>query len=75
MIKEAFKNKAVLLTGTTGFVGKVLLVKLLNSIPDVRKFYLLVRPKRGKNPMDRIKQEIFSSECFSVVKTKIQNFD
>jgi fatty acyl-CoA reductase len=32
-IKEFFKDKKILLTGCTGFLGKVLVEKILRSIP------------------------------------------
>ena len=58
-----------------GFVGKVLLEKFLRSLPQFRRIYILVRPKRGVSPRDRINKEIFSSECFSIIKKQIANFD
>jgi fatty acyl-CoA reductase len=33
-------------TGATGFLGKVLLEKLLEACPDVGHIFVLVRPKR-----------------------------
>ena len=44
-IQEFFTGKTVLVTGATGFLGKALLEKILRSLPDVRRLYLLVRPK------------------------------
>lgn len=38
----------------TGFVGKVLVEKLLRSCPDIDKIYVLVRSKKNKNIQDRI---------------------
>ena len=75
MIKEAYRNKSILLTGCTGFVGKVLLEKFFSSLNVFRRIYILVRPKRGVKPMDRVMTEIFQSKCFDAVKTKIPNFD
>jgi NAD dependent epimerase/dehydratase family enzyme len=37
----------------TGFMGKVLIEKLLR-ITEVEKIYLLMRAKKGKNPKDRL---------------------
>jgi fatty acyl-CoA reductase len=61
MIKEFYKGKTILLTGCTGFVGKVVLEKFLNSLPDVKKIFVLVRPKKGILVKDRIRREIFQS--------------
>jgi thioester reductase-like protein len=41
-LKEYYRNKNVLLTGCTGFVGKVLLEKVLFSL-EPSKVRLLVR--------------------------------
>ena len=61
MIKEFYKDKAVLITGTTGFLGKVILEKFFRSLSTVRKIYVLVRPKAGVNIMDRVKREILQT--------------
>ncbi|CDW87851.1 male sterility protein [Stylonychia lemnae] len=81
MIKEFYKDKVILITGTTGFLGKVVLEKFFRSLSDFKRIYLLVRPKKGTKPMDRINREILQSQCFdnvrglpqfdSIVKNKI----
>jgi fatty acyl-CoA reductase len=53
-VKEYYSGKNVFLSGCTGFVGKVILEKLLRSCPGINKIYVMVRPKRNKKPMDRI---------------------
>ncbi|XP_008295340.1 fatty acyl-CoA reductase 1 [Stegastes partitus] len=53
-IPEYFAGKNVLISGATGFMGKVLLEKLLRSCPDVRCVYVLVRSKAGQSPRQRI---------------------
>ena len=68
MIREFYKGKTILITGTTGFVGKVVLEKMIRCIPDFKRIYVLVRPKRGAKPMDRVWKDIFSSQCFDVVR-------
>jgi hypothetical protein len=50
-----FKGRCVFITGGTGFMGKVLVEKLLRSCPDIATIYLLMRPKRGNDV--RIRQE------------------
>ena len=60
-IEQFYQDKAVLLTGCTGFVGKVLLEKFLRSLPFVKTIYILVRPKRNTNARERIVREILAS--------------
>ncbi|CAI2369551.1 unnamed protein product [Moneuplotes crassus] len=63
MIPTAYKDKTLFVTGSTGFLGKVVLEKLLFVCRDVRKIYLLVRPKADKTASERV-AELFSSQCF-----------
>lgn len=53
-IPEYYEGKSVLITGATGFMGKVLLEKLLRSCPGVKVAYVLVRSKAGQAPHKRI---------------------
>ncbi|XP_018562772.1 putative fatty acyl-CoA reductase CG5065 [Anoplophora glabripennis] len=55
-IPEYFTGKSVFVTGGTGFIGKVLIEKILRSCPDVSNVYVLVRPKKGKSVEERIKE-------------------
>jgi fatty acyl-CoA reductase len=57
-IQEFYRGAKVLVTGGTGFMGKVLLQKLLRSCPHISNIYLLVRSKKGKNVDSRI-EELF----------------
>src|SRR5262249_53820609 len=51
-IQRYFSGKTVLVTGATGFLGKALLEKMLRSLPDVRRLYLLIRGRqRGTRPV------------------------
>ncbi|XP_075932311.1 fatty acyl-CoA reductase 1 isoform X2 [Anarhichas minor] len=53
-IPEYYAGKTVLITGATGFMGKVLLEKLLRSCPGVKGVYVMVRSKAGQSPAARI---------------------
>lgn len=53
-IPEFYQNKNVLITGGTGFVGKLLVEKLLRSCSGINKIYVLIRPKHGKSQQDRM---------------------
>ncbi|XP_077518278.1 putative fatty acyl-CoA reductase CG5065 isoform X2 [Amblyomma americanum] len=49
-----YEDRVVFITGGTGFIGKVLLEKLLRSCPGVKRVYILVRCKRGEEPQARV---------------------
>lgn len=53
-ISKWYAGRSVLITGATGFVGKVLIEKLLRSCPSINKIYVLIRFKKGKKPEDRL---------------------
>jgi alcohol-forming fatty acyl-CoA reductase len=55
-IADFYRNRSVFLTGGTGFMGKVLIEKLLRSCPDMDTIYLLVRPKSGCQASQRIQE-------------------
>lgn len=64
----------MLLSGCTGFLGKVILEKLLRSCPDINRIYVLLRPKRKIKPIDRIQNEILGSKCFQRCKKERKDF-
>lgn len=49
-----FAGRSIFITGGTGFMGKVLIEKLLRSCPDIEKLYVLVRPSKNVSPEERI---------------------
>ncbi|EDW83348.1 uncharacterized protein Dwil_GK22366 [Drosophila willistoni] len=44
---DIYNDSVVFITGATGFVGKALLEKLLWSFPQIKRIYMLIRPKNG----------------------------
>nr|CAH7730162.1 unnamed protein product [Callosobruchus chinensis] len=66
-IPEYFNGKNVFLTGGTGFLGKVLIEKLLRSCPDIKNIYVLVRSKRNKTIEER-RGDIVNVELFDVIR-------
>ena len=53
-IRQYFAEKNIFITGATGFVGKVLIDKLLRTCPEINGIYCLIRPKKGKHAEDRL---------------------
>jgi alcohol-forming fatty acyl-CoA reductase len=57
----------VLLTGCTGFVGKVVLEELLRRRDElgIASVHLLIRPRRGRTAQARFDNDVATSPCFS----------
>ncbi|KAJ8706354.1 hypothetical protein PYW08_010980 [Mythimna loreyi] len=72
-IQKFYNGKNVLITGATGFLGKILVEKLLRCCPGVENLYLLVRQKRGKDIYTRM-EEIFDDPVFSRLKDEVPKF-
>lgn len=53
-VAEFYAGKTIFITGATGFMGKVLIEKLLRCCPELNKIYLLMRPKRGQSTKERL---------------------
>lgn len=53
-VQQFYAGKTVFITGGSGFMGKVLIEKLLYSCQDVKELIVLMRPKRGKSASQRV---------------------
>jgi thioester reductase-like protein len=55
---QFLEGQNIFMTGATGFVGKVLLEKLLRACPDVGKIFVLIRLRKGTDPSERVQNMI-----------------
>lgn len=55
-IPQFFADRDVFITGGTGFMGKVLIEKLLRSCPDVHRIFILIRTKKHSPASERIEE-------------------
>jgi len=54
-------GQRIFITGATGFLGKVLVEKLLWSVPDLGRLLLLIRPGDRRSAKQRLQEEILDS--------------
>ncbi|XP_077561266.1 putative fatty acyl-CoA reductase CG5065 isoform X2 [Haemaphysalis longicornis] len=55
-IEHFFRDRGVFITGGTGFLGKILIEKLLRSCSSLKAVYVLLRAKDGADPNERLKE-------------------
>ncbi|XP_055319042.1 putative fatty acyl-CoA reductase CG5065 [Sitodiplosis mosellana] len=71
-IPQFYAGRSVFITGGTGFMGKVLVEKLLRSCPEIQNIYLLMRPKRGQEVSARL-NELLNSPLFDTIRKEKPN--
>ena len=70
-VLEQLRGKQVLITGTTGFLGKVVLEKLIRTVPDIGGIHLLIRGnKRHPDARGRFLDEIATSSVFERLRAE-----
>ena len=55
-ITDFYNERDVFITGATGFLGKVLIEKLLRSCSNVGRIFVLLRAKRSKSIPERLEE-------------------
>jgi long-chain acyl-CoA synthetase len=69
-LESAFRGREILVTGVTGFLGKVALTLLLDRYPEVGKVHVLVRPRAGGAADDRFFGKVASSPPFRPLRER-----
>lgn len=67
-IQQYFSGSTIFVTGATGFVGRLLVEKLLRTCFELDKIYMLVRSKRNKSIEERF-QEYFDDPVSRIIFT------
>ncbi|CAG9838751.1 unnamed protein product [Diabrotica balteata] len=66
-VADFFVDKNVFITGGSGFIGKLLIEKLLRSCSGIGNIYVLLRPKRGNSIEERL-EKITKSPIFNPIR-------
>ncbi|KAF4367182.1 probable fatty acyl-CoA reductase 4 [Cannabis sativa] len=69
-IQHFLESKTILVTGSTGFLGKLLVEKILRIQPNVKKFYLLLRAPDDDSAIQRMQSEVIGKELFKEIRGK-----
>ncbi|KAL6433313.1 hypothetical protein ACFW04_006475 [Cataglyphis niger] len=72
-IPQFFTGCKVFLTGASGFLGILLIEKLLRCCSDIEKIYILMRAKKEKSPEERFKEH-FNNPVYDKLKEEQPNF-
>ncbi|RID65114.1 hypothetical protein BRARA_D00334, partial [Brassica rapa] len=68
VVKTEIRGKSYFVTGATGFLGKVLVEKLLRESPEIGKIFILMKSKDQESANKRLYDEIISSDLFKLLK-------
>ena len=69
-LERAFRGREILITGVTGFLGKVALTMLLDRYPELGKVHVLVRPRAGGSAEDRFFGKVAASPPFRPLRER-----
>jgi fatty acyl-CoA reductase len=72
-VAEVYENQSVFVTGASGFLGKVLVEKLLYST-NVKNIYCLIRPLKGHPAKERLEKMLHSPIYDRIRQTDVQLF-
>jgi long-chain acyl-CoA synthetase len=68
---DQFRNGSLLLSGATGFVGKVLLAALLHHFPELKRVVVLVRRRRFATAEQRFFSEVLDSPPLRAIRDQL----
>lgn len=69
-MQQFYVEKTIFITGGSGFMGKVMIEKLLYSCSDVKEVIILMRPKRGKSASERVEDFVNVPAFSRIMKDK-----
>ena len=71
-IRERLAGHHLLVTGSTGFLAKAFIEKLLRSVDTIGGIHLLVRPRPGgMSPAERVERDVLGSRAFDRLRAAL----
>ncbi|KAG6399499.1 hypothetical protein SASPL_140980 [Salvia splendens] len=67
-IVKFLRGKTFLITGATGFLGKVLIEKMLRTAPDVHKIFVVIKAKNKEAVEERLKNESVTFAYYRIME-------
>ncbi|WCJ19037.1 Fatty acyl-CoA reductase 1 [Euphorbia peplus] len=67
-VVEFFRGKCFFITGSTGFLAKVFIEKILRTVPSVGKIFVLIKGKDKEDILLRLQKEIIEDELFKCIR-------
>ena len=71
MIREALAGKTLLITGSTGFLGKSIVEKCLRTLPEIGRINLAIRSSARRPAQDRLEKEVLASPAFKPLRERL----
>lgn len=73
-VHAALAGKRILITGSTGFLAKVVLEKLIRTVPGLGGIILLIRAADGFDARTRFEREVATSSVFERLRAERPHF-
>ena len=72
-IRRFYAGKQILLTGCTGYLGIIILEKILRTCTEISKIYLMIREKKNMGVKERL-EKCFANNIFDTLRESNPNF-
>ena len=67
-VADTLSGRSILLSGTTGFLGKVVASMLLRFHPDIEQLYLLIRSRTNESSQQRFQELVANGQALDPVR-------
>ncbi|MBI3270523.1 MAG: SDR family oxidoreductase [Planctomycetes bacterium] len=70
-LRETYAGRRLLVTGASGFVGKVWLAMALDRLPELERIFVLLRRKGGASASERFEESVRTSPVFRPLRERL----